>query len=81
MRTIRPNEIVDDSRCACVYCGDEYKNAFRGCCGEMHFEKLLELDDGELLLESEIEIEPYTEEELAAAKGDEKLKFEQENKD
>lgn len=58
MTKIKVNrESIEDESLFCPYCGDEVSYSSLGCCGESsaHFETGY-LVDGEILLESEIEI-------------------------
>jgi hypothetical protein len=55
-RTVyKESEIVDEFE-ACPYCGNNRGSRF-SCCGEVHFETMYEMSDGEFFLESEITIE------------------------
>lgn len=50
----KESEIVGEFE-ACSYCGNQVGSRWV-CCGEVHFETMYEMSDGEFFLESEITI-------------------------
>lgn len=55
MRKVKQSEIIETFT-ACPYCCNPKSESWHECCGEVHSELAYELQDGETLLESELQI-------------------------